>query len=90
MDTRIGYPNEHLSNEVADELASPMYATGIGLVIEGMKRYCNENNFEKEAVKEEINKEVDQPEEENESNSDEKPLSFLKKIQDFFEKDGIS
>ena len=42
MDTRVGYPNEHLSNDVADEMASPMYATGTGLVIEGFKRYDKE------------------------------------------------
>ncbi len=40
-DTRIGYPNEHLANEVSDEMASPMYATGIGLVIEGIQRTEN-------------------------------------------------
>ena len=38
METRIGYPNEHLAKEVPEEMASPMYATGIGLVIEGIKR----------------------------------------------------
>ena len=38
MDTRIGYPNEHLANDVPDDMASPMYATGIGLVIEGVRR----------------------------------------------------
>jgi len=38
MDTRIGYPNEHLANDVPDDMASPMYATGIGLVIEGIRR----------------------------------------------------
>ncbi len=37
-DTRIGYPNEHLANDVPDEMASPMYATGVGLVIEGIRR----------------------------------------------------
>jgi cell division protein FtsA len=36
--TRIGYPNEHLSNNVPDEMASPTFATGVGLVIEGFKR----------------------------------------------------
>lgn len=40
-DTRIGYPNEHLANDVPDEMASPMYATGVGLVIEGIKRAEN-------------------------------------------------
>ncbi len=38
MDTRIGYPNEHLGNEVPDDVASPMFATGIGLVILGNSR----------------------------------------------------
>ncbi len=39
IETRIGYPNEHLAKDVPEEMASPMYATGIGLVIEGIKRY---------------------------------------------------
>ncbi|MFZ4522123.1 MAG: cell division protein FtsA [Bacteroidales bacterium] len=42
LDTRIGYPNEHLSSEVTEEMASPMYATGVGLVIEGIGRYQKE------------------------------------------------
>lgn len=36
MDTRIGYPNEHLGQGY-DEVKSPMYATGVGLVIKGMQ-----------------------------------------------------
>lgn len=39
IDTRIGVPNEHLEPEGGvsiDELAHPMYATGIGLVIYGI------------------------------------------------------
>ena len=39
MATRIGYPNEHLAKDVVEEMASPMYATGIGLVIEGIIRF---------------------------------------------------
>jgi cell division protein FtsA len=42
MDTRIGYPNEHLAPETPDEMASPKYATGIGLVIQGVERYLRE------------------------------------------------
>lgn len=38
MDTRIGQPNEHLSNEVPDEVLNPMYATGVGLVIMGIRQ----------------------------------------------------
>ncbi len=33
MDTRVGYPNEHLSGKSNDSMAAPMFATGIGLVI---------------------------------------------------------
>lgn len=43
IETRIGYPNEHLAKkEVPEEMTSPMYATGIGLVIEGIKRLESE------------------------------------------------
>jgi cell division protein FtsA len=42
MDTRIGYPNEHLANDVPSDIASPMYSTGIGLVIVGIDRYEKE------------------------------------------------
>lgn len=38
MDTRIGYPNEHLASNSAEEMTSPMYSTGIGLVLLGMQR----------------------------------------------------
>ena len=38
MDTRIGYPNEHLAANSADEMTRPMYSTGIGLVLLGMQR----------------------------------------------------
>jgi cell division protein FtsA len=47
MDTRIGYPNEHLANDVPDDMASPMYATGIGLVIEGIHRLDYDKQKEK-------------------------------------------
>lgn len=36
MDTRIGYPTEHLAAG-AEEITSPMYSTGVGLVIKGFE-----------------------------------------------------
>lgn len=36
MPVRIGHPNEHLTENTNKELASPMYSTGIGLVIQGV------------------------------------------------------
>jgi len=35
MDTRIGYPNEHLAQSKVDAVTSPLYATGVGLVMKG-------------------------------------------------------
>ncbi len=38
MDTRIGYPTEHLANnKKIENLTSPMYSTGIGLVLKGFE-----------------------------------------------------
>lgn len=45
MDIRIGYPNEHLAKSFSDEITSPMYATGVGLVIKGFEKY--EKNIKK-------------------------------------------
>ncbi|MDX5442207.1 MAG: cell division protein FtsA [Hymenobacteraceae bacterium] len=35
LDTRIGYPNEHLGRSKVDAVKSPMYATTVGLVLSG-------------------------------------------------------
>jgi cell division protein FtsA len=53
MDTRIGYPNEHLAKNVSEEIASPMFATGVGLVIKGFERLAKLENKDdgKEKVK---------------------------------------
>ncbi|MDH5396512.1 MAG: cell division protein FtsA [Cyclobacteriaceae bacterium] len=37
MDTRIGYPNEHLGKSKIDSVKSPMFATSVGLVLSGFK-----------------------------------------------------
>ncbi len=85
MDTRIGYPNEHLADNVSDELASPMYATGIGLVIEGMRRYRKENEISKGKNK---SREVETDQTEEQA-TPARTFNFLKKIQEFFEKEDI-
>ncbi|MGM0565925.1 MAG: cell division protein FtsA [Bacteroidota bacterium] len=36
-ETRIGYPNEYLSSETSDNVRLPLYATGVGLVIDGVR-----------------------------------------------------
>jgi cell division protein FtsA len=49
MDTRIGYPNEHLAGNSDEEFSSPLYATAVGLV---MNSICN--NTQSAIRKEEV------------------------------------
>jgi cell division protein FtsA len=57
LDCRVGYPNEHLAkNEslpknVYEDLKSPMYATGIGLLIKGIEKVEHELHKEKSSSK---------------------------------------
>lgn len=37
MDTRVGYPNEHLGKSKIEVVKSPMYATAVGLVLAGFR-----------------------------------------------------
>ncbi|MDD2985212.1 cell division protein FtsA [Flavobacterium sp.] len=44
MDTRIGYPNEHLAGNSSEEMSSPLYATAVGLMMNSI------NNNTKSAI----------------------------------------
>jgi cell division protein FtsA len=44
MDARIGYPNEHLGKSKVEIVKSPMYATGIGLVLSGFRAIDEREN----------------------------------------------
>ena len=96
MDTRVGYPNEHLAGETDKNVTSPLYATAVGLVMDGLKKIKDQNESEKEHnendklfdvdsnVKEDENKNInDKPKESK------KRESFLdkltEKLKDFLE-----
>ena len=51
MDTRIGYPNEHLASDSELELSSPMYATSIGLLMKGLESIEKQNKMQALASK---------------------------------------
>ena len=61
MDTRLGYPSEHLAGNNSIEISSPMYATAVGLVMNSTKvkknnkdnneGEINTNNSESESAK---------------------------------------
>jgi cell division protein FtsA len=54
MDTRVGFPNEHMAGDSDSEVTSPMYATAVGLVLNGL-----ENTKINEVQEEEINEELE-------------------------------
>jgi len=45
MDTRIGYPNEHLAGDSEEEIASPLYATAVGLLMNAVKNKVRKNGY---------------------------------------------
>ena len=103
MDTRIGYPNEHLSTDSIQEMACPMYATGIGLVIEGIGRYQREFDrmkpeepaplvqepepVEKGKKKKEKKEKEKKPQEDSEESSEGFSAKFLRKIRGLFDEE---
>ena len=44
MDTRVGYPNEHLGKSKVEMVKSPMFATTIGLVLSGYRAIDEREN----------------------------------------------
>lgn len=87
IDARVGYPNEHLAKTNVDDIKSPMYSTGIGLVIKALQYL--EMQREKEA-----NRKTKTPQPEKESKVEREKNqghSFLegiiKKSERFFLKD---
>ncbi len=75
LDTRIGYPNEHLSSNSPEGLSNPVYSTGVGLVIKGLER---------------TEKETDKDVKDKKSIKKQKPESnvrFIDKFKKFFDED---
>lgn len=84
MDTRIGYPNEHLAKDVPAEMASPMYATGIGLVIIGLAKL---EKMRDKDHKSENPEEIEKPAKKKEAYQPK--ISFFDKIKKLLDTDDI-
>ena len=82
-ETRIGYPNEHLGSESKDTVVSPMYATGVGLVLKGFEHAEYTNAPKKEVVL--LKKEKEDEEEVDQSNEP----SLIKRFSDWFIEENI-
>ena len=48
MDTRVGYPNEHLAGDTDQNVTSPLYATAVGLLMDGLGR-SEKNDVDQDA-----------------------------------------
>ncbi|MBT7897142.1 MAG: cell division protein FtsA [Flavobacteriales bacterium] len=74
-ETRIGYPNEHIANESKDLVTSPMFSTGVGLVLKGFEKKIK--NISKNNTKDSF----------EESSKKKKSSSLIAKFTSFFEDD---
>lgn len=92
MDTRIGYPNEHLAGDSEEYLSSPIYATSVGLLMSGLEKMEQEKQL-KELEETIDNKETtlteESPVEEDKSAVKPKRKGFFErwgdKLKDFLE-----
>lgn len=57
MDTRIGYPNEHLAGNSKKENTSPLYATAVGLVLNSLAKKAEEAEMSAQPTEVETQKE---------------------------------
>ena len=91
MATRIGYPNEHLAKDVVEEMASPMYATGIGLVIEGIIRFdiakIREGNLNSDDNSSGNDKAKKRDKRSKDGDGESGPSRFLQSLKNWFEND---
>ncbi|MFS4417842.1 cell division protein FtsA [Maribacter sp. 2307ULW6-5] len=65
MDTRIGYPNEHLAGDSDQKVASPLYATAVGLLMNAIE--TEKKNMGKKAADNSGAQKTDQTEEQREA-----------------------
>jgi cell division protein FtsA len=87
MDTRIGYPNEHLAGDSEEGVSSPMYATAVGLLMKGLRDKKRMNEKHTAIASEKIVEEETQNEEEEEIKIEKKSLfeRWSDKFRDFLD-----
>lgn len=77
MDTRVGYPNEHLAKG-SEDVTSPLFATSVGLVMKGLQTLDKQNKKmvsttgDKDKIK---------------GHSKERTTGFFDKLKSFFDED---
>ena len=87
MDTRVGYPNEHLAGDTDKNVTSPLYATAVGLVMDGLSKI--EKNTTENLELENSNEEdgvIGSNEEDNSNEKEQKPEKTKIKRESFLDK----
>ena len=87
MDTRVGYPNEHLAGDTDKNVTSPLYATAVGLVMDGLSKI--EKNTTENLELENSNREdgvIESNEEDNSNEKEQKPEKTKIKRESFLDK----
>ena len=87
MDTRVGYPNEHLAGDTDKNVTSPLYATAVGLVMDGLSKI--EKNTTENLELENSNEEggvIESKEEDNSNEKEQKPEKIKIKRESFLDK----
>ena len=87
MDTRVGYPNEHLAGDTDKNVTSPLYATAVGLVMDGLSKI--EKNTTENLELENLNEEdgvIQSNEEDNSKEKEQKPEKTKIKRESFLDK----
>jgi len=87
MDTRVGYPNEHLAGDTDKNVTSPLYATAVGLVMDGLSKIEKNttenlelgNSDEEDGV-------IESNEEDNSNEKEQKPEKTKIKRESFLDK----
>ena len=87
MDTRVGYPNEHLAGDTDKNVTSPLYATAVGLVMDGLSKI--EKNTTENLELENSNEDdgvIESNEEDNSNEKEQKPEKTKIKRESFLDK----
>ena len=69
IDARVGTPEDHLGGTITEEITHPMHATGIGLILEGLKKLEKDKRLNKHPMAiplDAINEDVEEEEIEEE------------------------
>jgi cell division protein FtsA len=97
MDTRVGYPNEHLAGDTNKEIASPIYATAVGLVMNSLEKQAQKEkedieeqpveNAEEQEIETEQKEQKEEPIRETEIHKPRKSFmeKFVDKLKDFLD-----